>query len=556
MKKHNAQGNRDFDEILDRLKGLEQRVSKIEYLLKQEPSERTDLKEADIPRKGSDLYQGKGESLELMIESKVGRYGLLWVGNIVLMIGLVILSRYLINNANTGLALLIGFGSVGIIYIFSYLNRKTLPHIAMMLKTTSILLLFYFTALLHFSSATPIIPSKWICLGLLLLLNVYGHYLAFSSESRLFGLIAILLTAASAILSDNVYFMLSIAVALSLSSMYFFSRFQWKSLVIVSIFTVYALFLLWMMNNPFMGHEFQAVKQPHFNLIYLFAIAGIFSSLTLTSKGKGDIEDFIVATVLINGLGFSILLLMNVLGFYRDNYMGIFLLIFTLFFCFAIFLNIKSPWKFTAPIYVLYSFLALSIAVFGYYNIPGSFLLLAYQSLLVVTIALWFRSRFIVIMNLLLFLILLISYIVIAKYQNGINFSFALVAIITARVINWKKERLEIKTSSIRNIYLVVAFFMMLMSLYKILPDKYVALSWTGIAVVYFIVSRILNNQKYRWMSIGTLAVAAIYLLFVQKEAVNMFYRILGFISLAIVSIIISVIYARQEHHRNIENKR
>ncbi len=64
--------------------------------------------------------------------------------------------------------------------------------------------------------------------------------------------------------------------------------------------------------------------------------------------------------------------------------------------------------------------------------------------------ALWFRSRVIVVLNTGLFLILLFTYLSTSpKYWP--NISFALVALITARTLNWKKQLLMIKTELLRN---------------------------------------------------------------------------------------------------------
>ena len=51
--------------------------------------------------------------------------------------------------------------------------------------------------------------------------------------------------------------------------------------------------------------------------------------------------------------------------------------------------------------------MAMSIALYGLVGLPRVYLLLSVQSLLVVSMALWFRNRLIVVMNSLLFLTIL-----------------------------------------------------------------------------------------------------------------------------------------------------
>ena len=76
-----------------------------------------------------------------------------------------------------------------------------------------------------------------------------------------------------------------------------------------------------------------------------------------------------------------------------------------------LFLKFKSEWKFAAPLYAIYSFVMLSVSVYGYYKLPNAFFMLSVESLLVVSMALWFRSKFIVIMNGILYILLLVTYL-------------------------------------------------------------------------------------------------------------------------------------------------
>ena len=109
-------------------------------------------------------------------------------------------------------------------------------------------------------------------------------------------------------------------------------------------------------------------------------------------------------------------------------------------------LHSKSDWNFASAFYALYGFMAMSIALYGLFGLPRVYLLLSVQSLIVVSMALWFRNRLIVIMNSLLFLTILTVYLLSSKSIDGVNFSFALISLISARIINWKRSRLQIKT--------------------------------------------------------------------------------------------------------------
>ncbi len=104
----------------------------------------------------------------------------------------------------------------------------------------------------------------------------------------------------------------------------------------------------------------------------------------------------------------------------------------------------------------------MSISLYGIFGLPKVYLLLSVQSLLVVSMALWFGNRLIVIMNSLLFILIMLIYLFSSKHVSEVNFSFAAIALISARIINWKKSRLQIKTDLIRNLYLAEGFLMVL----------------------------------------------------------------------------------------------
>jgi hypothetical protein len=190
--------------------------------------------------------------------------------------------------------------------------------------------------------------------------------------------------------------------------------------------------------------------------------------------------------------------------------------------------------------------MAMSIALYGLFGLPGVYLLLSVQSLIVVSTALWFRNRLIVVMNSMLFLTILCVYLLSSKSIDGINFSYALISLISARIINWKRSRLQIKTDLIRNLYLGIGFFMVLYALFHGVPKQFVTLSWTMAALLYFILSFILKNVKYRYMALGTMICAAFYLFIVDLARIEIIYRVLALLFLAIISIGISLYYTNR----------
>jgi hypothetical protein len=187
--------------------------------------------------------------------------------------------------------------------------------------------------------------------------------------------------------------------------------------------------------------------------------------------------------------------------------------------------------------------MAMSIALYGIFGLPEAYLLLSVQSLLVVSMALWFRNRLIVVMNSILFLTILLVYLFSAKNVSSVNFCFAAISLISARIINWKRSRLYIKTDMIRNLYMIEGFAMMLLALYHAVPKQFVTFSWTMAALFYFIISLLLKNIKYRYMALGTMICSAFYLFLVDLARIEIIYRVLALLFLAAISIGISIYY-------------
>jgi predicted RND superfamily exporter protein len=150
---------------------------------------------------------------------------------------------------------------------------------------------------------------------------------------------------------------------------------------------------------------------------------------------------------------------------------------------------------------------------------------------------------------------LLIAYFVAGEILHGINFSFALVALGTARILNWRKQRLEIRTELIRNLFLFTGAIMVLFSLHEAVPPNFVTLSWTLSAMVFFILSVAIRNMKYRWLAIITMVVTVFYLFIVDLSNISLGYRIVALMFIAAISLGISIFYARRQKSKKEESE-
>jgi hypothetical protein len=267
-----------------------------------------------------------------------------------------------------------------------------------------------------------------------------------------------------------------------------------------------------------MGHPTGAVHAHQFNLLYLFTYGTLYSLVPMVPKSERIGNSVYASVIVLNGVLFSLVMMMVVASFYPHNYVWIFGIIAATCLIYSVFLKFRTGRIFDPSFYACFSFMALSVAIYGYSKLPGAYLLLSLQSLLVVSWALWFRSRIIVVVN-------------------QVNFAFAVTAFISARVLNWKKERLTLQTYMLRNSYLISLFFIVLFSLYHAVPPQYVTPSWTAAALIYFLLSLALKNVKYRWMAIATLMVTAVYLFVVDLAHMEVGYRVIAFLFLAFITL-------------------
>ena len=465
-------------EMMERVASFEERISRLEALISSGNV---------VARPAGNYHQAvvqpDDEFSNPLSESRVFEHGLAWIGSAVLLLGMMFTMLF-VNNAFGGISsFVLGIVSVALTFILSGFLRKTMSYMAYMFTISAHLLLYYSLLRLHFFAENPVIGNSSVTLVLLLSAIGFLFYKADAAKSQLMGFIAYFLLILTALLADQTQVTLLLNVFATIAVIYLLQRNGWDTLLILSILLVYASHAIWLIGNPIMGHPVGAVPTPQNNLIFLFMYGALYSVVPfLKQQGKLGPE-VCNATVILNSILFSVMLLLIVLTFYSKSYIWIFLGLSVLCLIYAIVLNYKIDSRFDSFFYVNFGFMALSIAVYGYSDLPGSFIFLAWQSMVVLAIAIWFRSNLIVLMNTMLYTIILIAYLITSKSLDSYNISFTFIAIASARILNWQQQRLDLKTDSIRNFYLVITFFIMLYTLYNAVPKDYVTISW-GLAAV------------------------------------------------------------------------
>jgi hypothetical protein len=536
----------DYEKIGKRLDSIELRLKQLETALRVSGN--------DIPASAidNDYALNKPASDEILdeedrgLEAKIGRFGLAWLGNVVLILGIAFLTEYLMSNGHRLFSVILGYSAASAIFFLGIYLKKSNLHLSFMFKLNAQILLFFITVRLHFFSANPLLSDKTVAIVVLLLFVAYQTYMSVRDRSQALGALSIVFAIAASVLSDTTHFMLPMVIITAIMAIFYYLRFDWEPLLIIAVILAYVVFFLWLFGNPLMGHKMELLSVKNAGVVYLFIIGSCFSSLPLFRNSDTRSDDFIIGVTVVNGLLFTMLLALITLRFFSTNYVTLFGIITISCLLYSTVLKSTSDWNFASAFFALYGFMAMSISLYGLFGFPLVYLLLSVQSLIVVSMALWFRNRLIVIMNSLLFLFILMIYLTSSKHISGVNFSFALVSLISARVINWKRARLKIETDLIRNLYLIEGFIMMLYALYHAVPQQFITLSWTMVALLYFLLSLLMKNIKYRYLALGTMICAAFYLFIVDLARIEIIYRVLAFLFLAAISIGISMYYTNR----------
>ena len=435
------------EDLIGHIEELEKRVSRLES-------------ELNVVKTGRPRYEESEDQVQfprldfsgLSIESKFGEFGLAWLGNFVLLFGIIFFIQFLQRSGFSLLSSILGYFAVAGLFIVSRLIRHSHENLASIFRLNGYILLFVVTFFLHFMATEPLVSSKAAEIVLLLGVSLFQFIVALRKKSQGFAGLAVLMSIVTAVISDSTHVMLAVTVLISAITVFFLHRYGWWRLLVFSIIVVYLVNLMWFIGNPIMGHPVEALKVHQYGFIYLFLIAAIYSMIGIVPQRGLFPDNSAITSIILNGLGFSFMVALYTLSFFKDNYIMMYGSIALFCLVYSVILQARTHWKVTASLYALYSFVALSVTIYGLYSLPRSFALLAVQSLLVVSMALWFRSRVIVIMNTVLFTIILITYLSTSASVNSINITFALTPLVTARILKWQRERLNIKTELLRNV--------------------------------------------------------------------------------------------------------
>ncbi len=521
------------------LKQLEQRIQRIEQHLGLSGEIETEALDEPTASESQPVVE------EDALEYRIGQFWMAKIGIVVLALGIVFLLTFPYKDVAPFLPSLFGYLIAGAIFVLARYLHDSFSYISRYLVGGGLVLFYFSTLRLYFFSAEPLLNNLTIEIALLLLVVAVNLIVSWRRQSVYLTAISLTLGYITVILSNQAIFTFLMIAILSTLTVYLKLKFRWDNLIFLGIILSYFTHLNWFMNNPLLGNELQLLSSPSWHAYFLLLYAVIFAAGNYFREKDKPEDDLLIANTVLNCLGCFVLYFFITLIKMKADLPVYHLIASVVFVAVAIAFWIKERSKYSTFAYSIIGFIALSVAIIDAFDIPDFFILLSWQSLLVISTAIWFRSKIIVVANFYIYLIVFIVYLLMAGKVSTISLSFGIVALLSARIMNWQKERLNLRTELMRNSYLASAFFIFPYTLYHLVPRAYLVLSWVGVALFYYLLSLLLKNKKYRWMALSTLLLTVLYIFIIGIISMEPVYRIISFLVLGVALLVISWLYGK-----------
>lgn len=529
----------DSASVSERLEHLEARIARLEELihsraLRQEPGEPAPA----IPGEET----GTAETLEF----RIGTNWFAKLGIVTLALGF----GFLLTLPFPGLPPVApGVAgctlAIAIIALAQY-RRDALAHISGYVLGSGIVVLYLAILRLAFFGNVHAVEAGGLLTALLATAAGAGFLLAVRRGSAHLAALCLALGYATGLIADSVAVLFPGVVLLSIVAVLFDRKFVTSGLLAFAAGMNLLTLLVWMMNTPVLGRSVQVLHAPSFSPLILLVGMLVIAAGSLQRRQQGDPDNMTTLTSAVNGAGSYLLFLFMTMAAFTDSPVLMHAVAHAGLLATATFFWMRNRSLYSTFLYVMPGYMAMTVAVIKQFPSPDYFIWLSWQSLMVVATAVWFRSRFIVVANFFIYLMLFAAYLIVAGSFSLISLSFGIVALLTARILNAYKHRLALTTELMRNAYLGCAFFILPYTLYNTVPKEVVSLSWLAVALFYYIMSRVVRSTKYRWMALLTLMLTAVHVLAVDITNLDPAYKIVSFIVIGVVLLGISVRYARQ----------
>lgn len=441
---------------------------------------------------------------------------------------------------------LAGYFLAGGLFLFAHLGRKSFELAALCLRGASMALLYFSTLRLFFFGAEPVLGIDSIFGRMVLLATVTLIFaLAQRSGSRALLILALFTGYVTAVVPNSPLWLFVGLIFLSALIGYTSLKRTAPLLLLLAIVGTYLSHFLWVIGNPWAGRPLLVTVTPAFSVYFILIYAAILGLGSLLRIDRSQEDQPAILTAVFNSAGGYGLFFLHSFMAFSAQFVAANFAAAIIFLGLAIVFRVRTESRASVFFYAMTGYMALSMSILKAFSAPEVFIWLSLQSLLVVATALWFRSRFIVVANFIIFVAIVLSYMFTVGHETGISLGFGVVALLTARILNWQRERLELKTGLMRNAYLACAFVVFPYALYHLVPHVYVSVSWVGVAVIYYLMNLVVQNVKYRWMGHLTLLLTVLYVLFIGVAQLAPGYRIFTLLVLGSVLLAVSLSFTR-----------
>lgn len=530
---------------------LEERVAHLEELVRRQmaSAENAAVAPAGAPRPNltttvNEESDEPGRSAE-DLEYEVGQNWFAKVGIVALAVGAAFALSLPFDNVPPIVPSLVGCVVVAILFLLSHLWRDSFDLVSRYFRGAAMALLYMATLRLYFFGASPLLTVD-SPLGRALLASIVAVNLAISYRRGSPQLLALSLAMgyATAIAVNGQWFVAISLIALSAIAVHGQVKFNAPAVLIFATVLTYLTYFNRAANNPFFTHDYHLLSDGQPTILILLVCTVILALGCVLRKDREREDPAVIVSSALNCLlGYGVFLLHSVAlpGHFPLAHVVASVTLISLA---AVFWT-RDRSECSTFLYAMTGYMALSVAIVRLSSAPEVFVWLSLQSLVVVTTAIWFQSRFIILANFMIYVGIVAAYVAVARRETGISLVLGVVALISARILSWKKERLLLKTELMRNAYLFTAFVIFPYATFHLVPGAYVALAWVGVALFYYAMNLIVRSPKYRWLGHATLMLTAMYLFIAGISRFEPFYRIISFLVVGAVLLIVSVIFTK-----------
>lgn len=536
------------DQLLDYVKTLDSRIANLESKLSLDsPASLSQNSTTQIP----ETIEQQTDTLE----NQIGQFWFAKVGIIILALGITYLLTFPYTQLPSYIPSFAGYVLFLALIITSVFLKESFELLSKYIFGAALLLAYFSTLRLHFFTETPAMENVTI-VSILLFIVSLGHLtVAYARNSIYLLSIGAVLFSMTALITNNIY---SIGIALLFIAAFAFfvqRKLGNAKFANISILIVYLSHAIWLLGNPIFNYDHSVHELSFENLLFILLYMLAFSLCNIERKMKGEETSFEIATATLNTFIPSVILLFSTLSKYNEFLSLTFSLLSFSLVIISMALWIKHKNIYSTFLYAIGGYLAMSIAIVGFFPKPDFFVWLCWESLIVVSTAVWYKSKIIIVTNFVFYVLIYFSYLILAGSFGLISLTFGFVALLSARILNWQKSRLELQTEMMRNAYLASALFIFPYALYHIVPNDFVGLSWMIVALVYYLLSHYFHNKKYRWMSILTLLLTVAYIVLFGTTNLSPTYRILSFLFLGTALILVSISYSKRKRIQDLSTK-